>query len=190
MMARPASGMWSKPSTANASIRVLLPEPGPPVMTWKSGRSAIARTFRFRVERALAPPLPERQHIASVVALNARCTIEQRAVKGGAIIVGQLDQTGFLDEAAQLYEMARALASGHDPSSRIGAARGGFKPVPCLRPFALRLHRCRQCVGQPCDRVLERRPRPASATPPFRSAEHTSELQSLMRNSYADVCLK
>src|SRR3546814_2345374 len=80
-------GMWSKPSTANASIRVLLPEPGPPVMTWKSGRSAIARTFRFRVERALAPPLPERQHIASVVALNARCTIEQRAVKGGAIIV-------------------------------------------------------------------------------------------------------
>src|SRR3546814_2413182 len=75
MMARPASGMWSKPSTANASIRVLLPEPGPPVMTWKSGRSAIARTFRFRVERALAPPLPERQHIASVVALNARCTI-------------------------------------------------------------------------------------------------------------------
>src|SRR3546814_20897539 len=78
MMARPASGMWSKPSTANASIRVLLPEPGPPVMTWKSGRSAIARTFRFRVARALAPPLPERQHIASVVALNARCTIEQR----------------------------------------------------------------------------------------------------------------
>src|SRR3546814_7283043 len=74
------------PISANASIRVLLPEPGPPVMTWKSGRSAIARTFRFRVERALAPPLPERQHIASVVALNARCTIEQRAVKGGAII--------------------------------------------------------------------------------------------------------
>src|SRR3546814_7493809 len=71
MMARPASGMWSKPSTANASIRVLLPEPGPPVMTWKSGRSAIARTFRFRVERALAPPLPERQHIASVVALRS-----------------------------------------------------------------------------------------------------------------------
>src|SRR3546814_14251409 len=137
MMARPASGMWSKPSTANASIRVLLPEPGPPVMTWKSGRSAIARTFRFRVERALAPPLPERQHIASVVALNARCTIEQRAVKGGAIIVGQLHQTGFLDAAAQPFEMERALASGHAPSSRIGAAGGGFKPVTCTRPLDL-----------------------------------------------------
>src|SRR3546814_9054587 len=85
--------------------------------------------LRFRAERALAPPLPERQYIASVVALNARCTIEQRAVKGDAIIVGQLEQTGFLDEAVQLYEMARALASGHDPSSLIGAALGGFKPV-------------------------------------------------------------
>src|SRR3546814_18042763 len=125
MMARPASGMWSKPSTANASIRVLLPEPGPPVMTWKSGRSAIDRTFRFRVERALAPPLPERQPIASVVALNARCTIEQRAVKGGEISVGQLDQNGFLDEAAQLYEMARALAADRDTYPRIGAARDG-----------------------------------------------------------------
>src|SRR3546814_18855222 len=111
MMARPASGMWSKPSTANASIRVLLPEPGPPVMTWKSGRSAIARTFRFRVERALAPPLPERPHIASVVALNARCTIEPRAVTGGAIIVGQLDQTGFLYVAPQPLYIERPLAS-------------------------------------------------------------------------------
>src|SRR3546814_7493036 len=101
----------------------------------------MARTFRFRVERALAPPLPERQHIASVVALNARCTIEQRAVKSGAIIVGQLDQTGFLDEAAQLYEMARALASRHDPSSRIGAARGGFRSEgPPSEPQSLLSH--------------------------------------------------
>src|SRR3546814_450731 len=102
MMARPASGMWSKPSTANASIRVLLPEPGPPVMTWKSGRSAIARTFRFRVERALAPPLPERPHLSSVVALNARCTIEQRATKGGALLVGHPDPTAFLDQPPRL----------------------------------------------------------------------------------------
>src|SRR3546814_17431702 len=98
MMARPASGMWSKPSTANASIRVLLPEPGPPVMTWKSGRSAIARTFRFRVERALAPPLPELQHIASLVALNARCPIEQSAVEGGSALVRQPGQPGFTAE--------------------------------------------------------------------------------------------
>src|SRR3546814_11622825 len=116
MMARPASGMWSKPSTANASIRVLLPEPGPPVMTWKSGRSAIARPFRFRVERALAPPLPERPHIASVVASNARCTIEQRDANGGPTTVAQPAQTDFLAEAAQTYEIARAPCSGPAPS--------------------------------------------------------------------------
>src|SRR3546814_1873504 len=129
MMARPASGMWSKPSTANASIRVLLPEPGPPVMTWKSGRSAIARTFRFRVERALAPPLPDRQHIPSVVALTARFTIDHRAVKGGAILVGQIDQPGYLDESAHLYEITHALASGHDPSHPTAAASVGSTPV-------------------------------------------------------------
>src|SRR3546814_10969023 len=123
MMARPASGMWSKPSTANASIRVLLPEPGPPVMTWKSGRPAIARTFRFRVERALAPPLPERQHIASLVASNARRTIEQPAVTRAAINVGQPAPPGLLDEAAQLTEIAGTVASGHAAMSRGGRER-------------------------------------------------------------------
>src|SRR3546814_3429853 len=70
-------------------------------------------------------------------------------------------------EAAQLYEMAGAFATLHDPSSRIGAALGGFNPVPRLRQLGFRLRRCRQRVAQPCARVLERRPRPASATPPF-----------------------
>src|SRR3546814_16341523 len=105
MMARPASGMWSKPSTANASIRVLLPEPGPPVMTWKSGRSAIARTFRFRVERALAQPLPERQHIATVVALTAPCTIAPPAVKGGATPVGPTGKAARRDRVGQYGEI-------------------------------------------------------------------------------------
>src|SRR3546814_18976733 len=114
MMARPASGMWSKPSTANASIRVLLPEPGPPVMTWKSGRSAIARTLRFRVERALAPPLPDRQHFASVVALNARCTIEHRAVKGSAIPVGQIDPAGLPDDRTGERRVGTEGGSNYD----------------------------------------------------------------------------
>src|SRR3546814_18847678 len=79
----------------------------------------------------------------------------------------QFDEPGFLDEAAQLYEMAGAFATLHDPSSRIGAALGGFNPVPRLRQLGFRLRCCRQRVAQPCARVLERRPRPASATPPF-----------------------
>src|SRR3546814_11773418 len=115
MMARPASGMWSKPSTANASIRVLLPEPGPPVMTWKSGRSAIARTFRFRVERALAPPLPQRPPIHSVVAFNPACTIEQPAGQAGALIVRQLERDGVLGTAATLSERPRMHSTGPHP---------------------------------------------------------------------------
>src|SRR3546814_12305178 len=112
MMARPASGMWSKPSTANASIRVLLPEPGPPVMTWKSGRSAIARTFRFRAERALAPPLPERQHIARLVALNARCTIEQGAVKGCRCNRGRPEPPALLAYDARVHRMGARAGGG------------------------------------------------------------------------------
>src|SRR3546814_8345513 len=41
--------------------------------------------------------------------------------------------------------------------------------------------------------VMSRRPRPRHErviTPSMRSEEHTSELQSLMRNSYAVFCLK
>jgi antitoxin component of MazEF toxin-antitoxin module len=49
-----------------AELRVLLPEPGPPVMIWKSGQSTIARAFRFCIERAFTAPLPERQHIAGI----------------------------------------------------------------------------------------------------------------------------
>src|SRR3546814_7960699 len=47
-----------------------------------------------------------------------------------------------------------------------------------------RLH-CRQRLQQPMDKQAA-----AEATPRIRSEEHTSELQSLMRISYAVFCLK
>src|SRR3546814_16004083 len=62
------------------------------------------RSFRFSVERALAAPLPEHEPVAVLARLGGQ--FEQRAVEGGAIVVGQLDQAGFLDQAAQLYEVA------------------------------------------------------------------------------------
>ena len=51
-----------------------------------------------RRERTLAPPLPE--HELVVVLASLRGQFEHRAVEGGAIVVGQLDQAGFLDETA------------------------------------------------------------------------------------------
>src|SRR5262245_7434699 len=41
MMARPASSECAKPARASASIRLVLPEPGPPVMTKKRCESSI-----------------------------------------------------------------------------------------------------------------------------------------------------
>ena len=108
--------------------------------------SSLFLPCRFlRVECAFAAPFPEGENGAGFVGLDARGAIEHRAVEDGAIVVGQLDQTGFLDEAAQLYEVAGAFASGHDPFPRIGAARSGFNAVPRLRQFRFRL--CRHSEG-------------------------------------------
>jgi len=56
----------------------------------------------FRVEGALAAPLPQHEPVAILACL--RREFEHRAVEGGAIVVGEIDQAGFVDEAAQLYE--------------------------------------------------------------------------------------
>ena len=66
-------------------------------------------------------------------------------VQGEACHEGMLDQAGFLDEAAQLYEMAGAFASGHDPSPRIGAALSGLSPAS--RPRQLRRRPIRHSEG-------------------------------------------
>src|SRR3546814_3897105 len=71
-------------------------------------------------------------------------------------------------------------------------ARGGARPHALRRPRerqrpALR-HRGRhgQAAGRPCRLGGGRR----RAADPWRSEEHTSELQSLMRISYAVFCLQ
>src|SRR3546814_10491813 len=71
--------------------------------------------------------------------------------------------------------------------------------------IARQAHRLQPCRHSRDDRPLRRRRRPQAATPgddrevpaahrpaapPARSEEHTSELQSLMRISYAVFCLK
>src|SRR3546814_8480286 len=63
----------------------------------------------------------------------------------------------------------------HAPGRRPSASKPGFKPK---RPPA---------AGKPD--FKPKRPS-AAGKPGFRSEEHTSELQSLMRNSYAVFCLK
>src|SRR3546814_7355954 len=57
--------------------------------------------------------------------------------------------------------------------------------VPVLRPYTLERVPVRPQLG-----AADRDPRRPGGRPGRRSAEHTSELQSLMRISYAVFCLK
>src|SRR3546814_10542947 len=87
----------------------------------------------------------------------------------------------------------RPLRFGAVPARARGEPRGlpEVQPPPCdPRPRApARAVRCRQHPG---DRRRARPGRRAQVQGPeeVRSEEHTSELQSLMRNSYAVFCLK
>jgi hypothetical protein len=78
----------------------------------------VVLSFGFRVEGPFAAPPPERESVAIIARASGQ--IEHRAIERCAIVVGQFDEAGLLDEAAQLYEMAGAFAALHDPSPRIG----------------------------------------------------------------------
>src|SRR3546814_1825917 len=58
------------------------------------------------------------------------------------------------------------------------------------RRLRLRCGACIDSPSSPCFSSYRRWRRPRSRPPPCRSEEHTSELQSLMRISYAVFCLK
>ena len=74
--------------------------------------------------------------------------LEQRAVEGCAIVVGQLDQSGFLDEPAQLDQVTGAFAALHDPATPIGPRRQRFQP-PRRRRRSLQRRRQRLPEQQP-----------------------------------------
>src|SRR3546814_8382226 len=85
---------------------------------------------------------------------------------------------------------------GRDPRGSVGAA--GFQPEECHRTYQFaRLVLDRRPTGRAGGRAdavrrapVRRRCRSRDAREHFRSEEHTSELQSPMRISYAVFCLK
>src|SRR3546814_5018126 len=113
-----------------------------------------------------------------------------------------------------------AAASGHWERPREGAAVGNsHPPSPETSPERRTAFGSRVAITEPCEAVCSRGLSGASPSPDItsdhattgptpnvraddrrdgmdatfyaeRSEEHTSELQSLMRNSYADFCLK
>jgi hypothetical protein len=124
------------------------------------------------VHRVSLLPLPRRTRAcrAASRAMRSSRAVAARsssAVEGGAIVVGELDQTGFLDEAAQLYEMARAFAALHDPSLvsvRRCAVSSAASPAPAPFPFAVAARRIRPCARALKEGGAIRAPRLLSST--------------------------
>src|SRR3546814_1217266 len=117
-------------------------------------------------------------------------------------------------------DLGLAAASGHWERPREGAAVGNsHPPSPETSPERRTAFGSRVAITEPCEAVCSRGLSGASPSPDItsdhattgptpnvraddrrdgmdatfyaeRSEEHTSELQSLMRNSYADFCLK
>src|SRR3546814_19851781 len=104
--------------------------------------------------------------IAGILTPRASRQFEHRAIEGGAIVVGQIDEARLLDEAAQLDQVAGPFLASHHPFPAVMAALSGFSSERRLLEFRLRpedgLHYRRQL----CARAAERRQRHRSATPP------------------------
>ncbi|VXD05824.1 hypothetical protein SPHINGOT1_610023 [Sphingomonas sp. T1] len=131
-------------------------------------RSLRFAPFSFRIERAFSASFPQRQHVAGFVAATTPGKIEQRAVKGGAIVVRQLNQAGFLDQPAQLNQVARSFATLHDPAPAIRSPFRRFRPQRCRPVQSQRPIRRLQQRQHLCARAVERKPRPSRAMPPSR----------------------
>src|SRR3546814_8946396 len=86
---------------------------------------------------------------------------------------------GYLQLVADLYNRPNPTfepGAADDPTTSLGRWRQLVRPL--LSPEAVRLHRRFDTLRFAVSEVARRR-----------SEEHTSELQSLMRTSYAVVCL-
>jgi hypothetical protein len=109
------------------------------------GRSLVGIEFA----QAAAAPAGEQIGAAdSLISsiLKATGEVEEGAEQGGAVIVDELDQAGFLDEAAELDEMAGAGTTILDPLAGIVAGTREIEAVT-LHGQALEL-RCR-CLEFP-----------------------------------------
>lgn len=128
--------------------------------------------FRIRFEGALAAPTPKQQRLFTIVTLQRRGKIEQRAEQNGAVIVHKFDEPSLGDEAAELDQLAGAFAPLHDPGAGVDTGTAQFKPVA----LDGRTGECRPTRVQSRELAggarAERRPRPAGASPPSSAHPH------------------
>lgn len=65
----------------------------------------------FQIERAFSAPSPQQQRVAGYVVTSFADQIQQSAVDGRTIVVGEIDQSSLLYEAAQFDQVTSAFAT-------------------------------------------------------------------------------
>ena len=67
------------------------------------------------------------------LALEEIGEFEERAIEQRAIVIGELDQPGLDDQAAEFDQVTGPFAALHDPVAGIMPSDGVLKPMPCRR---------------------------------------------------------
>jgi hypothetical protein len=127
---------------------------------------ATSIVLAIKSKRPHALPPPKHDRLFAIRALQFVGDRKERAKPDRAIIVGEFDQSGLLNETTLFDQVARPLAAIHDPLPRIGAALARFNPV-CHGLGSL--ERCRRLLefrDQTRAIAAERRPPRSLATPP------------------------
>jgi len=94
----------------------------------------LSRGVTVGLEGAEAAAAPACGEVARIVAGVVRSTepigeIKEGAEQGRAVVVGQFDEAGFLDQAAEFDEVTGALAAFLGPIAHVGASLAGIEPM-------------------------------------------------------------
>jgi hypothetical protein len=104
-------------------------------------------------ERPSSAMTPEGEDTAAILAGEAVGQMEKPPEEGGPIVACKFDEAGFLHQAAEFDELARAFPSLTDPVARVLAGHGELSPGPHRRGPGRLARRGFQPVGPPPERA-------------------------------------
>jgi hypothetical protein len=86
--------------------------------------------MRFGIlEGAPSAPTPKDERLVSLFVPQSCRGFNQHAEDCGAIVVGQLDQPSFSDQAAKLDQLTRSLPAVYHPCPRIASGAASLEAI-------------------------------------------------------------
>jgi hypothetical protein len=143
----------------------------------RSGRNS--RTL----ECPAAAPAPDRNCLLSCFSFQYFGQFEERSVKDGAVIAGEFNQTGFLDQTAKFDQMSGTFAALHDLCSRIVAHTLRLKPMTQHRRPSKCFPSCLDLCPQAATSSPERTRRRACASAPSAQCRCFQPLPAIHRTA-------